>query len=72
VTLGADGRIVNDGNNKLTFAIAKPNGIFKGTFLAPGTTKPLPVQGVLFQKQNNGYGYFFGETLSGSVTVSGN
>jgi hypothetical protein len=72
VVLGSDGRIVNNSGNKLTFAIAKPNGVFRGTFVVPGSTKPVQGQGVLFQKQNIGYGYFFGQTQSGSLTVSGN
>ena len=72
VCLGSNGLITGSGNDKLTFSIAKPNGLFKGTFMAPGSTKPSRVQGVLLQKINRGYGYFFGQSQSGAVTVTGN
>jgi hypothetical protein len=51
-------------------AVVNPaNGVFAGTFVHPVTGRPTTFRGVIFQKQNAGYGYFLGSDESGSASL---
>jgi hypothetical protein len=45
-------------------------GIFAGTFIHPVTGVATAFRGVIFQRQNAGYGYFLGSSESGSASLA--
>lgn len=47
-------------------------GLFTGLFIHPDVTKPVPMEGVILQKQQYGAGFFLTPTSSGSVFLSPN
>jgi hypothetical protein len=57
------------GTNKLVLSFTTATGLFRGSVMNPDTAKPIPVNGVMLQKQNLGYGYFLGTNQTGSVTL---
>jgi hypothetical protein len=64
-TLGADNKVVSaDG---LSVTITTASGLFKGNARNPGDGSLVPINGVLLQKQNSGFGFFLGTSQSGSV-----
>ena len=69
VTLGADNKIVNHGENKLALTIAKSTGLFSGSVTPPGLTKSMPFKGALLQKQNRGAGFLTGTNKTSRVTL---
>jgi len=69
VLLGADNKFVNQSTNKLTLTIAKSTGLFKGSVAPPGSTRSLPFQGALFQKQNRGAGFLVNTGQTSEVSL---
>lgn len=72
--LPAEAEIVVSNNDRLTpvlpvrkLAIKRPSGLFTGTALVNGAS--YPVQGVILQNANAGYGYFLNGLSSGSVKL---
>jgi hypothetical protein len=72
IGLGADNRFINASDNGLVLKLDRSNGRFSGRVVAPGTTRPIPIQGVLLQKIAGGYGYFLESYHSGSIVLQGN
>jgi hypothetical protein len=52
--------------NKSTLTVTTSSGLFRGSIVNP-PGKAIAINGALFQKQTNGFGYFLGATNSGSV-----
>jgi hypothetical protein len=67
IELGDDNKVSTPGPNKLILTIVQPTGLFKGTVVAPGTSRSVPFKGALFQKGNYGGGFFLGTDQSGRV-----
>ena len=67
VAMGADSRVANLGNNRLTLSITASSGLFKGTVVDPAGGKTKTYRGVLLQKRNEGSGYFRGTNQTGRV-----
>jgi hypothetical protein len=63
----SNNKVVNQGPNTLTLSISAASGLFKGSIVNPITSKAIPFNGVLLQKQNYGSGYFSGTNQSGKV-----
>lgn len=57
------------GTNKLSLAFTTATGLFHGSVIDPSTSKPIPVNGALLQKQDAGFGYFIGTSQSGRVRL---
>jgi hypothetical protein len=43
--------------------------LFSGSFVNPPAAKPTAFRGALFQKQNDGAGFFLGTDQTGFVTL---
>ena len=56
----------------LTLTIVPATGAFSGQYVAPGTTKKVPLAGVVLQYQDEARGFFLGTNQSGSVLLQGN
>ncbi|MGV3755430.1 MAG: PQQ-binding-like beta-propeller repeat protein [Verrucomicrobiota bacterium] len=54
----------------LNLKINAENGLFTGQFIHPDHEKPVPMEGVLLQKQNYGTGFFLTPKGNGSVFIS--
>ena len=67
VTLGPKSKVTNLGPNQLTMTFTLSSGLFKGTFVEPGTTKKRAFNGAVLQKANNGSGHWLGTNQSGRV-----
>jgi len=70
VILSAKNKVTNDptlSTNKLTFSLTVSSGLFSGKVADPQNGLPYQFKGVLFQKQNAGFGYFLNPTQSAPV-----
>lgn len=67
VTIGTGSRtrVSTSVTKGLTVTISPATGVFRGTFMHPVSGDARPIRGVIFQKQNAGYGYFLGIDRSG-------
>ena len=66
-TLGPDNKITSaDG---LNVVITTTTGLFKGTANSLGNGTPVPISGILLQKQNAAFGNFQNNGQSGAVTL---
>lgn len=54
----------------LKLSINATNGRFSGSFVHPVTRKSTSFKGVIFQKQNGGFGYFLGADQGGYTTLT--
>jgi hypothetical protein len=72
VTWGLDNKIVNHGTNKLSLSLTTASGLFKGTVVDPASGKNVQFQGVLYEKENVGLGFFPGGNQSGAVSFAPN
>jgi len=71
VTWEANNKISPNPSVKLN--INPASGLFQGTWTAgPGKAGMVPFQGVLFEKDNVGFGFFLGSGQSGAVTFAPN
>jgi uncharacterized repeat protein (TIGR03803 family) len=57
--------------DKLTIALTPSTGVFKGSFIYPNKKTRTAFQGVLFQDQTLGAGFFVGPDGCGSVSLTG-
>lgn len=62
-------RVIVRAADKLAVDIQKKSGRFTGTFVHPTTRTETTFDGVIFQKQSTGSGFFLGGTESGSITI---
>lgn len=69
-TLRADNRVAvtAPGVPGTVLTIRTNSGKFKGVFTHPATGGPTRFHGIIFQKQNTGFGYFVGPSRSGYTT----
>jgi hypothetical protein len=71
VTWGANNKISSSASLKLS--VNSPSGLIQGTMIiGPGKAGMVPFQGVLFEKDNVGLGFFLGAGQSGSMTFAPN
>ncbi len=54
----------------LSVTVNVHTGVFTGSFLNPNTRQKNVLHGVIFKKQNAGYGYFLGGNESGSASLA--
>jgi hypothetical protein len=73
VSWGFDNKVSNLSGNALKLSVNPATGLFQGT-VAAGSGKGATVQfqGVLFEKNNVGLGYFLGTDQSGTVSFAPN
>jgi hypothetical protein len=69
ITLDTKNRFTSAATNKLTLSLTATTGLFRGSTRNPGTGKPLPFQGALFQDGTNAVGLFLGPAQSGQVDL---
>jgi hypothetical protein len=62
--------VTDPGGDKAKATITASTGVFKGSFLYPGQTKRTDFDGVLFQDQTIGGGFFVGPDGGGAVSLS--
>jgi hypothetical protein len=73
VTWGIDNKVVPASNTKsLKLSLSSSTGLFKGTVVDPASGHSVPFQGVLFEKNNVGLGFFLGAGQSGTVSFAPN
>lgn len=71
VTWGSDNKVVAGSSMKLS--VNPSSGLFQGTLaVGPGKAGLVPFQGVLFEKNNIGLGFFLGSGQSGTVSFAPN
>ena len=61
-------QVTGGAKDKLTLTLSPSTGSFTGSFLPPGATKPVPINGLLVQSLEWGAGSFLGTSQSGSVS----
>jgi hypothetical protein len=69
IVVGQSGRLLNESTNTLTVSFSPLTGTFIGRVTDPATSKSLPFGGVVFQKQNAGYGFLLGTNQSSRVNL---
>ena len=69
VTLGTNNKVSLCVTNGFKLTVTAKTGAFSGSFINPATAKALTFKGVLFQKQNDGAGYFLGPDQTGFVAI---
>jgi hypothetical protein len=69
IVVGQLGRLINEGTNALTVSFSLLTGTFTGHVTDPATRKSVPFGGVVFQKQNAGYGFLLGTNQSSQVNL---
>ncbi len=67
VLLFPNNTVTNLGPNPLKATFTKANGLFTGSITPPAASKPVPFKGAVYQKRNNGEGYFLGTNQAGAV-----
>jgi len=73
VTWGMDNRITSQSGKSFKLSVNPSTGLFQGTMsVSPGKGGTLPFQGVLFEKNNIGLGFFLGSGQSGTVSFAPN
>jgi len=70
VALTPRGQVIAASTNKLAFKTATGSGLFSGTVVLPGGTRPIPFKGILLQRQGYGSGYFLNAGQSGHLWMS--
>jgi hypothetical protein len=63
--------IVEKSANALKLSLSASSGLFKGT-IKDANGRAVPFEGVLFEKNNIGVGFFLGADQSGAVTFAPN
>ena len=69
VRLESNNTVSDQGSNHLALVFAKKTGLWRGTILEPGATKPILFRGVVLQTQNAGTGFFLTTNQSGRVRL---
>ena len=57
---------------RFRMGLSNGNGMMSGSFVDPATGRTVAYQGVVFQKQNIGAGFWLGSLLSGYIVIQGN
>ena len=71
ITWGANNKI--SGSSSLKMSVNAKSGLINGTLtVGPGKSGAVPFQGVLFEKDDFGFGFFLGSSQSGTVTFTPN
>jgi hypothetical protein len=72
VALELSGRFLTNGAgvSKLVLSLVPSTGLISGSFSNPATHLSTPIQGVIFQQQTNGAGFFLGPNSTGSFHLS--
>lgn len=70
VGIAPNGKVTNQGSNKLSLSISSGNGLMSGSVTPPAGGKSVSFKGVVIQKQTNAAGYFLGTNQSGRVQLS--
>ena len=63
---------LSGGTDKLSLKVNTSNGTLTGSFVPPGATTAVSLNGVIFQAQNCASGFFLSGTESGSFDVEAN
>ena len=69
VTLNTNNKVTLCVTNGFKLTVTPKTGLFSGSFVNPATSKPMTFKGALFQKQNDGAGFFLGPDQTGFVAV---
>jgi hypothetical protein len=69
VTFGPNGKLVNNGPNKLNLIFNRSSGEFQGAFKEAGSTQIFPLEGAVLQRQNIGSGHSIGTNQSGWILL---
>ena len=69
VVLGPGNKLTNASPNSLALTFNPASGLFRGSFLPAGNTRPFAFKGAVLQKANEGSGYFLGTNQSGRVLI---
>ena len=64
--------VLDPGADKLSLSASATNGLLSGRFIHPKTSSSTTVQGVIFQKQNFGSGFFLRPGVIGSFGLQAN
>jgi hypothetical protein len=72
VTWGINNKILSEKTNPVKFSLNSSSGLFKGSMKDPATGHTVSFQGVLFEKNNVGLGFFLGGNESGTVSFAPN
>lgn len=70
VGIAPNGKVINQGANKLSLSISSGSGLMSGSATPPAGGKAVSFKGVVLQKQTNAAGYFLGTNASGRVQLS--
>jgi hypothetical protein len=63
---------VSQKTNPVKFSLNSSSGLFKGSMKDPASGNTVSFQGVLFEKNNVGLGFFLGGSQSGTVSFAPN
>lgn len=63
-------KVTNLDTNKLNLSINLASGLFTGSVTTSDGSKNFPFKGAVYQKQNQGWGFFLGTNQSGQVRFS--
>lgn len=66
----ASNKVTNLSTNQLKLSINRKTGLFSGKVATPDGEYTIPFKGVVYQKQNLGWGFFLGPDQSGRVQLS--
>lgn len=69
VVLDANGKVTNQGTNKMSLNISRSSGTFSGSVTPAAGGKTISFKGALLQKQNLGSGFFPATNGSGRVSL---
>jgi hypothetical protein len=69
VTLTMTDRIINCSGGTLSLSVNPSRGAFTGSYVLPGTTKPVSISGLFLQNGSVGGGSFFEGNTTGYVTI---
>lgn len=69
VTLTMTDRIINCSGGVLSLSVNPSRGAFTGSYVLPGTTKPVGISGLFLQNGSVGGGSFFEGNTTGYITI---
>jgi hypothetical protein len=67
--LGLSSKVTNLSSNRLSLTFSLAAGTFLGSVNDPTTGRALAFSGVVFQKDNAGYGFLLGTNQSSHVLI---
>jgi hypothetical protein len=69
ISIAANNKVTTTDTNHLTLTFAPATGLFSGAVKPPGLNRTWPYSGIVFQKQNTGFGYLAGTNETSSVVI---